>query len=65
MKKKYVLSIKVEDRRGLIHLVTGALNRKLITIVSLTAAPTDIRDIVLIALGIVTSEKALPPRLIN
>jgi acetolactate synthase small subunit len=63
MKSKYVLTIKAEDRPGLLHLVTGVLNRKLIPIVSLTAAPTDIHDIALITMEIEISEKALQPLL--
>jgi acetolactate synthase-1/3 small subunit len=61
MKEVYVLTIKAEDRPGLLHLVTGVLNRKLIDIVSLTAAPTDIHDIVLMTMEISISEKALRP----
>lgn len=63
MKNKYVLTIKAEDSRGLLHLVTGILNRKLIPIVSLTAAPTDLHDIVLITIEIQISENALQPLL--
>jgi acetolactate synthase small subunit len=62
MKKiNYLLTIRAEDRPGLLHLVTGILNRKLIPIDSLSAAPTDIHDIVLITMEIGISEKALPP----
>jgi acetolactate synthase small subunit len=59
----YVLTIKAEGRPGLLHLVTGVLNRKLIPIISLTAAPTDIHDIVLITMEISITEKALQPLL--
>jgi acetolactate synthase small subunit len=65
MNKQYVVTIKAEDRPGLLHLVTGVLNRKLIPIVSLTAAPTDIHDIVLITMQIEVSEKALTPLLLK
>lgn len=61
MKENYVLTIKAEDRTGLLHLITGMINRKLITIESLTAAKTDIHDMVLITLEIFVSEKALMP----
>ena len=63
MKSKYLLTIKAEDRPGLLHLITGALNRKLIPIISLTAAQTDIHDIMLITTEIEVSEKALQPLL--
>jgi acetolactate synthase small subunit len=63
MNNHYVLTIRAADRPGLLHLVTGILNRKLIPIVSLTAAPTDVHDIVLITMEIAASEKALQPLL--
>lgn len=63
MKEKYLLTLKAEDRPGLLHLVTGVLNRKLIPIISLTAAPTDIHDIVLITMELEVSVKALEPLL--
>jgi acetolactate synthase small subunit len=63
MKEQFILTIKAADRPGLLHLVTGVLNRKLVAIVSLTAAPTDIHDIVLITMEINISEKALCPLL--
>ncbi|MBS1524859.1 MAG: hypothetical protein JST19_04365 [Bacteroidetes bacterium] len=61
MNKHYVLTLKAEERPGLLHLVTGILNRKLIPILSLTAAPTDIHNIILISMEISASEKALEP----
>jgi len=61
--ENYLLTIKAEDRPGLLHLVTGVLNRKLVPIISLTAAPTDIHDIVLITMEINISDKALEPLL--
>ena len=63
MKGPYILTIKAEDRPGLLHLVTGMLNKKLIPIISLNAAPTDIHDIVLITIEIEIAEKALEPLL--
>jgi len=60
---RYLLTIKAEERPGLLHLVTGVLNRKLIPIVSLSAAPTDIHDVVLITMEVQASEKALQPLL--
>jgi len=63
MSKNYIVTIKAEDRPGLLHLVTGVLNRKLIPLISLNAAPTDIHDIVLITMEIEASEKALQPLL--
>jgi acetolactate synthase small subunit len=63
MKEKYVLTLKAEDRSGLLHLLTGILNRKLIPITSLNAAPTDIHGIVLVTMEIEISGKALTPLL--
>jgi acetolactate synthase small subunit len=63
MKDNYLLTLKAEDRPGLLHLITGVLNRKLIPIKSLTAAPTDIHTIVLITIEIEASDKALQPLL--
>lgn len=50
MKSNYIITIKAEDRPGLLHLVTGVLNRRLTPIISLTAAPTDVHDMVLISI---------------
>jgi acetolactate synthase small subunit len=63
MKTNYVLTIKAEDRPGLLHLLTGVLNKKLIPIISLSAASTDISDIVLVTMEVEISEKALAPLL--
>src|ERR1700744_6039314 len=52
----YLLTIKAEDRPGLLHLVTGVLNRRLAPIVSLTAAPTDVHEIVLITIETLLTE---------
>src|ERR1700744_1809735 len=65
MKATYLLTIKAQDRPGLLHLVTGILNRKLIPIVSLTAAPTDIHAIVLITMEIEIDEKGLNPLMLK
>jgi acetolactate synthase small subunit len=62
-KTNYLLTLKAEDRPGLLHLVTGIPNKKQIPIISLNAAPTDIHDIVLITMEIEASEKALTPLL--
>jgi acetolactate synthase small subunit len=65
MKKQYLLNIKADDRPGLLHLVTGIINRRLIAIESLTAAKTDIHDIVMITIELFISEKALTPLLLK
>jgi len=65
MRENYLVTIKAEDRPGLLHLVTGVVNRKLIPIVSLTAAPTDLHDIVLITMEMDVSDKALSPLLLK
>jgi acetolactate synthase small subunit len=61
MKKNYLLTIKADDRPGLLHLITGMINRRLIEIESLSAAKTDINDIVIITIELNISEKALTP----
>jgi len=62
---KYILTVRAGDRPGLLHLITGVLNRKLIPVVSLTAAPTDVYDIVLITMEVEASERALEPLLLK
>ena len=56
MRKNYVLNIKAEDRPGLLHLVIGMIEKKLIRIKSLSAAPTDIHDIVMITIELSAAE---------
>jgi acetolactate synthase small subunit len=63
MTMNYILTLKAEDRPGLLHLVTGVLNKKQIPIISLNAAVTDMHDIVLITMEVAVSEKALTPLL--
>lgn len=59
MKCKYVLTIKAEDRPGLLHLVTGIIEKKMIRIQSLNYAPTDIHEVMLITVEIITDENAV------
>jgi len=59
MNDHYVLTIKATDRPGLLHSITGIINRRLIPIVSVNAAPTDIHDIILITVELRISAKAL------
>jgi len=54
--ENYVLTFKAEDRRGLLHLVTGVIEKKLVPIKSLSYAPTDMRDIILITVEVSASE---------
>jgi acetolactate synthase small subunit len=61
MKKNFVITIKAEDRPGLLHLVTGFINKKLIPIKGLSAAPTDIHDIVLITIEIFARQSEVIP----
>lgn len=65
MKEKYVLSIKADDRPGLIHLVTGIINRRLVEIESVSAAKTDISSVVMIVLELQISDKALQPLILK
>jgi len=55
-KEQYLLSIKAENRPGLLHLITGMIEKKLISIKSLSLAPTDIHDIVLITVEVIAKE---------
>lgn len=59
MKEHYVLTIRAEDRRGLIHLVTGTIEKQQAEIKSLNAAPTDIHGIVLVTVEIIMAEEHL------
>lgn len=59
MRNAYTLTIKAEDRPGLLHLVTGMIEKKLVRIKSLSLAPTDIHDIVLITIELNIKESEL------
>ncbi len=59
MKEHYILTVKAEERPGLIHLVTGVIEKKLIPIKSLSYAPTDIHHIILITIEVVGNESDL------
>lgn len=65
MREKYVLSIKADDRPGLLHLITGMINRRLIEIESLSAAKTDDHSVVMITIELLVSEKALQPLILK
>jgi len=58
-KEHYVMTIKAEDRPGLLHLVTGMIEKRLISINSLSYAPTDIHDIILITIEVLAEEGVL------
>ncbi len=58
-KDKYVLTIKAEDRPGLLHLISGILERKLIRITSFSLAPTDVHGIVLLSAEVTAAEEEL------
>lgn len=51
-----ILTIKAENRPGLLHLITGIINKKRVEILCLTAAQTDIHEIVLITIEVSASE---------
>ncbi|OCX52789.1 hypothetical protein BEL04_00170 [Mucilaginibacter sp. PPCGB 2223] len=59
MKKSYVLTIKSEDRPGLLHLITGIIERRLLKIKSLSLAPTDVSFITLISIELNATEKEI------
>lgn len=58
-KEHHVVSIKAEDRPGLLHRVTGVIEKRLVKIISLSSAPTDIHDIVLITIEVSGEESVL------
>ena len=59
MKTQFILTIKAEDRPGLLHLITGVIERKLVRIKSLNSAPSDIHDIILITIEVWGNESEL------
>lgn len=59
MKEQFVLTIKAEDRSGLLHLVTGVIEKRLVKIISLNYAPTDIHGIILITVEVSGDEGIL------
>lgn len=59
MKEQFVLTIKAEDRPGLLHLVTGVIEKRLVRIISLSCAPTDIHGIILITIEVFGEESIL------
>jgi len=65
MNDHYLITLKATDRPGLMHAITGIINRKLIPIISLNAAPTDVHELVLITMELRVSEKALPGLLLK
>lgn len=59
MKEDWILTIKAEVRPGLLHLVTGIIEKRLIKIESLTFASTDIHSISLITIKLSGNENEL------
>ncbi|MDB5089723.1 MAG: ilvH 1 [Mucilaginibacter sp.] len=59
MKEQFVLTIKAEDRPGLLHLITGVVEKRLVKIISLSYAPTDIHGIILITVEVSGDESIL------
>jgi len=57
--ERIILTLKAEDRPGLLHLVTGMIEKRLTKIKSLSLAPTDIHDIVLITVELNIAESEL------
>ena len=53
MKANYLLNILSEDRKGLVSIITGMLNRKGIEIESISAARTDTHTNVLITIEVI------------
>jgi len=59
MKENYVVTIKAEDRPGLLHLVSGVIEKRLVKIKSLSYAPTDIHGIILITAEVSGDESVI------
>ncbi|WP_214072608.1 hypothetical protein [Mucilaginibacter sp. dw_454] len=59
MKEQFVVSLKAEDRPGLLHLVTGVIEKRLVKIISLSSAPTDIHGMILITIEVNGEESVL------
>jgi acetolactate synthase small subunit len=59
MKHPTIITIKAENRPGLVSQITAMLQRKQLAIESINAAKTVFKDVVLITLELFISEKAL------
>jgi len=59
MKTHNLLTIKAEDRPGLIHLITGMIEKKQIKIESISAAQTDIHEIMMVTVEVSATEREL------
>jgi len=59
MKEHFLIGLKAEDRPGLLHLVTGVIEKRLVNIISLSSAPTDIHGIILITVEVSGEESVL------
>jgi len=59
MKRNYLINILSEDRKGLVSIITGMLNRKGIAIECISAAKTDVYNIVLITIEVITDAAEL------
>ena len=58
-KETFVLTLKAEDRPGLLHLITGAIEKRLVRITSLSSASTDVHDMILITIEVEGEESIL------
>jgi acetolactate synthase small subunit len=58
-KQQFILTIKAEYRPGLLHLITGIIEKRQAEIKSLNAAQTDIHDIILVTIEIEVAESNL------
>ena len=59
MKEKYILNIKAEERRGLLHLLTGTIEKRQVIIHSLSSASTDVHGVLMITIEIFATEREL------
>lgn len=59
MKRNYLLNILSEDRKGLVSIITGMLNRKGIEMESISAAKTDTHTNVLITIEVIAEAAEL------
>ena len=59
MKTNYILTIKAEDRSGLLRLITGVVEKRQMKIISLNSAPTDIHGLILVTVEVTGDESLL------
>jgi len=57
MNTNHIITIRAEERPGLLHLITGLIEKRLLKITSCTLAATDLHDVVLITIELMATEE--------